>query len=145
MDAIRLYSAQVPDQVKKVVGTLVRGSEEDVKDFLPIELGKIDRNATECLRLAQAVEAKFEHVMDLTGELLEVSSSTKGYYKKKTGRNQNEKRNCLSERRSSPQEIGISKRTARKPGKASKRSKSWLGEGYGFYAKWMGPRWDASS
>jgi len=83
MDAIRLYSAQVPDQVKKVVVTLVRGSEEDVKDFLPIELGKIDRNATECLRLAQAVEAKFEHVMDLTGELLEVSSSTKGYYKKK--------------------------------------------------------------
>ena len=82
MDAIRLYSAQVPDQVKKVVRTLVKGSEEDVQDFLPIELGKIDRKATECLRLAQAVEAKFEHVMDLTGELLEVSSSAKGYYQK---------------------------------------------------------------
>lgn len=82
MDAIRLYSAQVPDQVKKVVRTLVRGSEEDVKDLLPIELGKIDRKATECLRLAQAVEARFEHVMDLTGELLEVSSSAKGYYQK---------------------------------------------------------------
>ena len=82
MDAIRLYSAQVPDQVKKVVRTLVKGSEEDVKDFLPIELGKIDRNATECLLLAQAVEAKFEHVMDLTGELLEVSSAAKGYYQK---------------------------------------------------------------
>ena len=82
MDAIRLYSAQVPDQVKKVVRTLVKGSEEDVKDFLPIELGKIDRNASECLRLAQAVEAKFEHVMDLTGELLEVASAAKGYYQK---------------------------------------------------------------
>lgn len=82
MDAIRLYSAQVPDQVKKVVGTLVRGSEEDVKDLLPTGLGKIDRDATECLRLAQEIEARFEHVMDLTGELLEVSSSAKGYYKK---------------------------------------------------------------
>ena len=82
MDAIRLYSAQVPDQVKKVVRTLVRGSNEDVKDFLPIELGKIERNSSECLRLAQAVEAKFEHVMDLTGELLEVSSSARGYYEK---------------------------------------------------------------
>ena len=82
MDAIRLYSAQVPDQVKKVVRTLVRGSEEDVKDLLPIELGKIDRKATDCLRLAQAVEERFEHVMDLTGELLEVSSSAKGFYQK---------------------------------------------------------------
>ena len=82
MDAIRLYSAQVPDQVKKVVRTLVKGSEEDVKDFLPIELGKIDRKATECLRLAEAVEKKFEHVMDLTGELLEVSSAAQGHYEK---------------------------------------------------------------
>ena len=82
MDAIRLYSAQVPDQVKKVVRTLVKGSEKDVEDFLPIELGKIDRKATECLRLAEAVEKKFEHVMDLTGELLEVSSAAKGHYEK---------------------------------------------------------------
>ena len=80
MDAIRLYSAQVPDQVKLVVRTLVRGSEEDVKDFLPIELTNIDGKASECLRLAQAVEAKFEHVMDLTGELLEVSSAAQGFY-----------------------------------------------------------------
>ena len=52
MDAIRLYSAQVPDQVKKVVRTLVRGSQEDVEDFLPIELGRVDRKATECLPLS---------------------------------------------------------------------------------------------
>lgn len=82
MDAIRLYSAQVPDQVKKIVRTLVRGNDEDVKDFLPIELGKIERNSAECLRLAQSVEAKFEHVMDLTGELLEVASAARGYYQK---------------------------------------------------------------
>jgi len=82
MDAIRLYSGQVPDQVKKVVRTLVRGSDEDVKDFLPIELGKIERNSAECLRLAQSVEAKFEHVMDLTGELLEASSAARGHYEK---------------------------------------------------------------
>ena len=82
MDAIRLYSAQVPDQVKKVVRTLIKGSKEDVEDFLPIELGKIGRNAEECLKLAEKVEKKFEYVMDLTGELLEVSSAAKGYYQK---------------------------------------------------------------
>ena len=86
MDAIRLYSAEVPDQVNEVVPILVKGSEKDVEDFLPIELGKIDRNATECLRLAQAVEAKFENVMYLTRELLEVFSAAGGYYEKKTGR-----------------------------------------------------------
>jgi len=82
MDAIRLYSAQVPDRVKKVVRILVQGSQEDVKDIVPIELGKIERNSEECLRLAQSVEKKFEHVMDLTGELLEVSTAARGYYKK---------------------------------------------------------------
>lgn len=82
MDAIRLYSAQVPDRVKKVVRTLVQGSQEDVKDIVPIELGKIERNSEECLRLAQSVEKKFEHVMDLTGELLEVSTAARGYYQK---------------------------------------------------------------
>ena len=80
MDAIRLYSAEVPDQVHRGVAILVKGSEKDVEDFLPIELGKINRNATECFRLAKAVEAKFENVIDLTGELLEFSSAARGYY-----------------------------------------------------------------
>ena len=82
MDAIRLYAAQVPDRVKKVVRYLIKGSREDVEDLLPIELGKIERVSTECLRLAEAVEKKFEEVMFLTGELLEASSAAKGHYKK---------------------------------------------------------------
>ena len=80
MNAIRLYSAELSDQVSKGFAILVRGSEKNVEDFLPIELGEIDRNATECFRLAEVVEAKFENVMDLTGELLEVSAAAKGYY-----------------------------------------------------------------
>lgn len=80
MDIIRLYSAQVPGQVKKVVRTLVSGSKEDVKDILPIELRKIEKNASESLELAKAVESKFENVMHLTGELLEVSSAAKGHF-----------------------------------------------------------------
>ena len=82
MDKIRLYSCQIPDQVKKVVRTLVKGSDQDIKDILPIELRKIERNATECLALAEEVEKKFEFVMDLTGELDEVSSAAQGYYQK---------------------------------------------------------------
>ena len=109
MDAIRLYSAQVPDQVKKVVRTLVKGSEEDVKDFLPIELGKIDRKASECLRLAQAVEAKFEHVMDLTGELLEVSSAARGYYQKTQEEVMIQRKIALAKEESARKKIALAK------------------------------------
>lgn len=75
MDRIRLYSIQIPDQVKKVVRTLIKGTDEDIKDILPIELGKIERHSSECLSLAEAVEKKFQFVMELTNELSEVSSS----------------------------------------------------------------------
>ena len=80
MDGIRLYSLQIPGQVKNIVRILANGSDQEIKHFLPIELRKIDRNATECLALAEAVEKEFEFVMDLTGELNEVSASAQGYY-----------------------------------------------------------------
>ena len=68
--------------VNKVVRYLMKGSREDVEGFLPIELWETERSSTECLRLAEAVEKKFEEVMFLTGELLEASSAAKGHYKK---------------------------------------------------------------
>ena len=110
MDAIRLYSAQVPDRVKKVVRTLVQGSDEDVRDFLPIELGKIERNSAECLRLAQSVEAKFEHVMDLTGELLEVSSEARGYYEKAQEETQLKRNNALTKEKEARERIELAKK-----------------------------------
>ena len=82
MDRIRLYSIQIPVQVKKVVRTLIKGTDEDIKDILPIELGKIERHSSECLSLAEAVEKKFQFVMELTNELSEVSSAAQGYYQK---------------------------------------------------------------
>ena len=110
MDAIRLYSAQVPDRVKKVVRTLVQGSDEDVRDFLPIELGKIERNSAECLRLAQSVEAKFEHVMDLTGELLEVSSEARGYYEKAQEETQLKRNDALTKEKEARERIEVAKK-----------------------------------
>ena len=80
MEAISLYTAQVPNRVKKVVRYLIKGSREDVEYLLPIELKKIENSSTECLKLAEAVEKKFELVMFLTGELLEASSAARGHY-----------------------------------------------------------------
>lgn len=126
MDAIRLYSAQVPDQVKKVVRTLVKGNDEDVKDFLPIELGKIERNSAECLRLAQSVEAKFEHVMDLTGELLEASSAARGYYEKTQEEVKLKREIALAKEKSAREKLNAAKEQQEKMEKEVRDAKrSW--------------------
>ena len=109
MDAIRLYSAQLPDRVKKVVQTLVKGSDDDVKDILPIELGRIERISKECLSLAQSVEEKFEHVMDLTGELLEASSSARGYYQKKQEEMKLKREIALAKEKSAREDVNATK------------------------------------
>ena len=126
MDAIRLYSAQVPDRVKKVVRTLVQGSDEDVRDFLPIELGKIERNSAECLRLAQAVEAKFEHVMNLTGELMEVSSEARGYYEKAQEETQLKRDIALTKEKEARERVELAKKQQERIEKDVREAKrSW--------------------
>lgn len=124
MDTIRLYSAQVPEQVKKVVRTLVSGSKEDVKDILPIELRKIEKNASESLELAKAVESKFENVMHLTGELLEVSSAAKGHFKKTQEELQMKREIALTKEKSVREEIERAKEEQDKLTKQVKEAKA---------------------
>ena len=124
MDIIRLYSAQVPGQVKKVVRTLVSGSKEDVKDILPIELRKIEKNASESLELAKAVESKFENVMHLTGELLEVSSAAKGHFQKTQEELQMKREIALTKEKSAREEIERAKEEQDKLTKQVKEAKA---------------------
>ena len=124
MDAIRLYSAQVPDQVKKVVRILVEGTEKDVEDLVPIELIKIDRNASECLHLAQAVEAKFEHEMDLTGELLQVSSAAKRYYQQTQEEVKIQREVALEREESAREKISLAKEQQKELKKQVKDAKA---------------------
>ena len=124
MDIIRLYSAKVPGQVKKVVRTLVSGSKEDVKDILPIELRKIEKNASESLELAKAVESKFENVMHLTGELLEVSSAAKGHFQKTQEELQMKREIALTKEKSVREEIERAKEEQDKLTKQVKEAKA---------------------
>ena len=124
MDTIRLYSANVPGQVKKVVRTLVSGSKEDVKDILPIELRKIEKNASESLELAKAVESKFENVMHLTGELLEVSSAAKGHFQKTQEELQMKREIALTKEKSAREEIERAKEEQDKLTKQVKEAKA---------------------
>ena len=124
MDTIRLYSAKVPGQVKKVVRTLVSGSKEDVKDILPIELWKIEKNASESLELAKAVESKFENVMHLTGELLEVSSAAKGHFQNTQVELQTKREIALTKEKSVRGEIERAKEEQDKLTKQVKEAKA---------------------
>ena len=124
MDTIRLYSAKVPGQVKKVVRTLVSGSKEDVKDILPIELRKIEKNVSESLELAKAVESKFENVMHLTGELLEVSSAAKGHFQNTQVELQTKREIALTKEKSVREEIERAKEEQDKLTKQVKEAKA---------------------
>ena len=83
MDQIRLHSLNVDTHVKNAVKFLLKGSPEEVEQMLPLSLNKIDKIANESLQLAQNIENRFVFVMQLTAELLEACTNTKGVYDSK--------------------------------------------------------------
>ena len=80
MDQIRLLSLNVPMHMREAVKILLKGTNEEVEDMLPIQLKAIERVADDGLRLATSVEAKFNDVMSLTAELLEACVGARGKY-----------------------------------------------------------------
>ncbi|CAG2213410.1 unnamed protein product [Mytilus edulis] len=80
MDQIRLHSGNVDGHVKNAVKFLMQGTPDEVNRMLPMSLSKIQNIADESLLLAKASEDRFVGVMELTGELLEASTNTKGVY-----------------------------------------------------------------
>ena len=83
MDQVRLMTAQVPEYLKDAIKILLQGNDEELEDLLPIILSAIQSIADKCVALASSVEKRFEEVMDLTGEVLESSSTAKGTHKEK--------------------------------------------------------------
>ncbi|KAL7871040.1 hypothetical protein SRHO_G00085370 [Serrasalmus rhombeus] len=80
MDQIRLYTAQVPDHIKNVVGIIVQEDTGLVQTFLPAELENIERISSECLQLAEKTEGKFSEVINLMQELVEaLVNARQGY------------------------------------------------------------------
>ena len=55
-----------------------KGTEQDIKDSLQIELNSIKRASDKCIELAKDVEKKFDGLMKLTKEISEVSTAARG-------------------------------------------------------------------
>ncbi|KAI9559369.1 hypothetical protein GHT06_016158 [Daphnia sinensis] len=77
MDKIRLLTAHVPGYMKEATEILVTGDEELVADYLPAPMFRIREAAQSSVSLSKAVVWQFEHVMNLTAEVLEMCTSEK--------------------------------------------------------------------
>jgi hypothetical protein len=77
MDKIKLSTADVPVYMKEATRILVTGDEELVQDYLPAPLSRIRESAVQSVLLSKAVVYQFEHVMNLTTEVLEMCTSEK--------------------------------------------------------------------
>ncbi|XP_067303154.1 uncharacterized protein [Pseudorasbora parva] len=80
MDQIRLYTAQVPDYMKRAVKILFHGDDEVVKAHLPDQLKNIKDIADECLNLSADVDKRFTDVINIVQELLEACMNADQFY-----------------------------------------------------------------
>lgn len=80
MDGIRLLSMSIPEQIKMIIKTLFQDDLTLIDALLPGQLSSLKSIANECSSLAKAVDNKFNDVICLIGELLEVCTSSKSQY-----------------------------------------------------------------
>ncbi|KAL0172457.1 hypothetical protein M9458_032768 [Cirrhinus mrigala] len=80
MDQIRLHNAQVSDYVESAVKILFQGDDEVVKAHLSNQLENIREIADECLKLSNATEKHFTHVINIIQELLEACVNAEHFY-----------------------------------------------------------------
>ncbi|KAI5624266.1 hypothetical protein C0J50_16159 [Silurus asotus] len=79
MDQIRLLTLTVPNYITTVVKILFQGNNE-VKDHLPNQLTNIRGIADRCLELAKSTKERFEEVIKIIQELLEVCLKARNLY-----------------------------------------------------------------
>lgn len=77
MDKIQLLTANVPGYMKQATEILVTGDAELVADYLPAPMSRIKEAARLSVSLSKDVVWQFEHVMNLTSEVLEMCTSEK--------------------------------------------------------------------
>uniref|UniRef100_A0A8C5RLT8 Uncharacterized protein n=1 Tax=Laticauda laticaudata TaxID=8630 RepID=A0A8C5RLT8_LATLA len=80
MDGIRLLSMSIPEQLRMIIKTLFQDDLNLIDALLPGQLSSLKLIANECSSLAKAVDNKFNDVICLIGELLEVCTSSKSQY-----------------------------------------------------------------
>ena len=78
MDDVRLSTLSIPTDMKFVVKLLMKGSDYEVENNLPLALSAIEDAAETCSRRGQQVVDKYSSVLELIDELNETGQATKG-------------------------------------------------------------------
>ena len=79
MDKMRLHAFNVPGYMQQATKLLISNNEQVIKSLVPGQLENISRVAKECCKLSKDVVSNFDDVMDLTFEVIEACTSTKGH------------------------------------------------------------------
>ncbi|UJR17428.1 hypothetical protein I4U23_004323 [Adineta vaga] len=83
MNTIQLYMAQIPKHVKTSFQILVQSSPRLLERLLIPSLNNIDRIGKECSKLASDTHDAFINVMQLLGEVIEITVLTQGVHMQK--------------------------------------------------------------
>ncbi|CAF2962652.1 unnamed protein product [Rotaria sp. Silwood2] len=80
MNTIQLYMALIPGHMKTSFRILVKSSPRLLERLLTPSLKSIDMIGKECSKLASATHEAFVNVMQLLGEVIEVTALTQGFH-----------------------------------------------------------------
>ena len=69
MNKIRMMTNEIPEKLKNSLQILFNGSVKEVKQYLPIQLGRIKEISEECEKDAEKVVEEFTKVMKTLGEM----------------------------------------------------------------------------
>ena len=77
MDRIKIRMGRIPPYMKEATQILVSGNERYIVNYLPAPMNRIKEAANMSVALSKEVVLQFEHVMNLTMEVLEMCTSEK--------------------------------------------------------------------
>lgn len=80
MNTIQLYMAQIPGHIKTSLRILTSASQRLVQRMLVPSLNNIERIGRQCSKLASDTDDQFVNVMQLLGEVVEVTALTQGVH-----------------------------------------------------------------
>jgi hypothetical protein len=78
MDQIRLHTMAIPAQMKQATSILFSKNPVVIEKFLELPLERVLASSNSCVTLSQEVVDGFEKLIDLTMEVIAVSTATKG-------------------------------------------------------------------
>ncbi|CAF0905142.1 unnamed protein product, partial [Adineta ricciae] len=80
MDSITSYMKQIPGYIQTALKLFIQGSPRIINRSLPKTLGNIERIGNKCIDLATETDKKFDDVIQLISEVIQVTTVSRGIH-----------------------------------------------------------------